>query len=106
MQEFSRQHSKTYAVDVAVVGSGSGGLSAAIAAARQGASVLLLEKNGYLGGMTASGLPYLGYLDVKKRPVVGGFALEFVEELKKAGRRSACGIAPSTFRLWRPIPTA
>lgn len=86
MQEFSDKNAlHCYEVDVAVVGSGSGGLSAAIAAARQGASVLLLEKNGYLGGMTASGLPYLGYLDVKKRPVVGGFALEFVEELKKAG---------------------
>ncbi len=84
MQEFSiRKTESVYFADVAVVGSGSGGLAAAISAAKQGAKVILFEKNGYLGGMAASGLPYLGYLDIKNRPAVGGFATQFVDELVK-----------------------
>lgn len=71
--------------DVAVVGSGPGGLAAAIAAARNGAKVLLIERNGYLGGNLASGLPLLGYLDYQGNPVMGGFATEFVDRLTKVG---------------------
>ncbi len=37
--------------DVVVVGGGNAGVTAAIAAARTGASVLLVERYGYLGGM-------------------------------------------------------
>jgi len=37
-------------VDVIVVGGGTAGVPAAIAAARQGASVILLEANSFLGG--------------------------------------------------------
>lgn len=40
--------------DVVVVGGGPSGCSAAISAARQGAGVLLIEKDGYLGGATVS----------------------------------------------------
>jgi hypothetical protein len=42
--------------DVIVVGGGTGGVPAAIAAARNGARVLLIEKNGFLGGVTTGGL--------------------------------------------------
>ena len=42
--------------DVVVIGAGPGGLSAALSAARNGARVLLVEKNGYLGGNMAIGL--------------------------------------------------
>ena len=38
-----------------VVGGGTGGTPAAIAAARNGAKMLLTEKNGFLGGMTPGG---------------------------------------------------
>ena len=72
-----------YDCDVAVIGSGSGGIAAAVAAARAGCRVLVVEKNGYVGGMTTAGLPYLGYLDVQKRPTVGGIATEFVERLRQ-----------------------
>lgn len=87
MQEFSFEKNTCVSreVDVVIVGSGSGGLSAAITAARNGAKVLLLDKNGYVGGMCASGLPYLGYLDSKQRKTIGGFATEFVDELEKQG---------------------
>ena len=90
---------KQYDYDVAVIGSGSGGIAAAVAAARNGCRVLVLEKNGYVGGMTTAGLPYLGYLDVKKRPTVGGLAIEFVERLKQDnasfGVRYCPALAPS-----------
>ena len=39
--------------DLVVLGSGAGGLSGALAAAVEGASVILLEKTGYIGGTTA-----------------------------------------------------
>lgn len=42
--------------DVVVVGGGTGGAPAAIAAARNGARVLLIEKNGFLGGLASGGL--------------------------------------------------
>lgn len=44
-------------VDVVISGAGTGGISAAIQAARQGAKVLLLEETDYIGGqMTAAGV--------------------------------------------------
>jgi len=49
--------------DVVVVGGGPGGVPAAVAAARNGARVLLVEKYGFLGGMATSALvhPYMKY---------------------------------------------
>lgn len=41
--------------DVLVAGAGPAGLAAAIAAAREGADVILLEKNGFLGGLWTGG---------------------------------------------------
>ncbi len=43
---------ETYDVDVVVVGGGSAGLSAAIQAAENGSDVLILEKQGIVGGAT------------------------------------------------------
>jgi hypothetical protein len=42
-------------VDVVVAGGGTAGVVAAIAAAREGASVMLVERYGYLGGMITAG---------------------------------------------------
>src|SRR3954468_12726686 len=39
--------------DVVVVGAGGAGMTAALAAARQGLSTLLVEKTGWFGGSTA-----------------------------------------------------
>ena len=41
--------------DVVVVGGGPGGVCAAVGAADQGASVLLVERYGFLGGMATAG---------------------------------------------------
>jgi hypothetical protein len=67
--------------DVIVVGGGPGGLPAAIAAARQGAKVLLVEKNGYLGGNLTIGLPLLGFLDKDGNQVIRGIAQELIDAL-------------------------
>jgi len=42
--------------DVVVVGGGPGGIGAALAAARNGADTILIERYGYLGGMGTGGL--------------------------------------------------
>lgn len=46
--------------------------------------MLLVERNGYLGGQLGSGLPFLAFWDLKKRQVIAGIAEEYVERLEKA----------------------
>jgi FAD dependent oxidoreductase len=46
----------TEVFDVAVIGGGSAGLSAAVTAAREGARTVLIERQGYLGGMGTASL--------------------------------------------------
>ena len=72
--------------EIAVVGGGPAGLSAALAAARRGRKVVLLEKNGYLGGNATLGLPLLGFLDLDGRRVTGGLAQEYVRRLTARGQ--------------------
>ena len=81
--------------DVVVIGAGPGGLPAAISAARQGAKVLLVEKNGYLGGNLTIGLPLLGYLDKDGKQVVKGIAQEFIDALAEKN-----AVSPHT---WCPL---
>lgn len=88
-----KKESRSY--DVVVIGGGPGGLPAALEAARHGASVLLVEKNGYLGGNLTIGLPLLGYLDKDGNPIIRGIAQELVDDL---ARRGAAG--PHT---WCPL---
>jgi len=71
--------------DVVVVGGGTAGWVAALAAARLGKRVLLVERKGYVGGALASGLPIHGFYDGEQRQVVRGIADEFVERLTAAG---------------------
>lgn len=83
--------------DVVVIGAGPGGLSAALSAARNGARVLLVEKNGYLGGNMAIGLPLLGYLDRDGKKVIGGIADEFMKDM--AQYKTAYGTAASEHKI-------
>ena len=46
----------TARADVLVAGGGLGGVAAAIAAARAGARTILVERNGYLGGVATAGM--------------------------------------------------
>lgn len=83
--------------DVVVIGAGPGGLAAALSAARNGARVLLVEKNGYLGGNMAIGLPLLGYLDRDGKKVIGGIADEFMKDM--AQYKTAYGTAASEHKV-------
>lgn len=60
--------------DVVVYAATSAGVCAAVAAARTGAGVVLLEPGRHVGGMTSGGL---GYTDVGDVRVLGGLAAEF-----------------------------
>jgi NADPH-dependent 2,4-dienoyl-CoA reductase/sulfur reductase-like enzyme len=75
--------------DVAVLGGGPGGIAAAVAAARQGARVVIVERQGHLGGNLVSGLPLLAFLDAQGRQVTGGIAQEIVDRLMKMGGKYA-----------------
>ena len=98
-----------FKTDIAVIGAGPAGLSAAITAARLGKRVLLIEKNGYLGGNAVFGLPLLGFLDLDGRRIVGGIAQEYVQRLTERGQclghracpkhNSVTNIDPEGFKL-------
>lgn len=74
-----------FTCDIAVIGAGPAGLSAAITAARAGKKVMLFEKNAYLGGSLAIGLSPLGFLDKQGRKCIAGFAEEFINRLVERG---------------------
>ncbi|OGC02841.1 MAG: hypothetical protein A3G35_10295 [candidate division NC10 bacterium RIFCSPLOWO2_12_FULL_66_18] len=49
--------------DVIVIGGGTAGVIAGIAAARLGARTLLVERSGHLGGNAATGMNLGGFFD-------------------------------------------
>ncbi|MCK4721717.1 MAG: FAD-dependent oxidoreductase [Dehalococcoidia bacterium] len=59
IRESAREIKVYHEADIVVVGGGPGGHSAAVAAARKGASVVLVERYGHLGGMATGGLVLL-----------------------------------------------
>ncbi|MEX0741227.1 MAG: FAD-dependent oxidoreductase, partial [Phycisphaeraceae bacterium] len=88
--------------DVLVIGGGSAGLAAAVAAARAGAKVVLVERYGSLGGMASAslvhsicGLYRLAAQGTEARPANVGLATEL------AGRLLAIGGAWGPVRMGR-----
>ena len=78
--------------DVVVAGGGTGGVFAAVAAARGGAKTALIESKGYVGGIAAEGgcglhsfFNLWKAFDVEKRKVVRGIPEEFILRLYQAG---------------------
>ena len=65
--------------DVVVYGGTSGGVIAAVAAARENCSVIIVEETGHLGGMTSSGL---GHVDIARPETLGGLTLEYFKSVR------------------------
>jgi hypothetical protein len=86
--------------DVAVLGGGAAGVAAAVAAARSGMNVALVEKNSYLGGKATAAevgtLCGLYQFSKNKSPeyIAGRFARDFAEGLKKdSGTEPQCNVS-------------
>lgn len=76
--------------DVVVIGGGAGGMSAAVAAARLGARVTLVEQYGFLGGAATNSLvmAYCGFYQKGPQPVaaVRGIGADLLGELIAIGQ--------------------
>ena len=71
--------------DVVVIGGGAAGVSAAMAAAKNGARTLLVEAGPMIGGEMLSGLPIDGCLSTRGEWVIGGVPREIFAEADRLG---------------------
>ncbi len=97
MTIFSKPVRDLWTTDVLVVGSGSAGATAAIAAARQGASVALVERYGFMGGTSTQVLDtFYGFYTPGEPPrkVIGGIPDLVVDALMD---HNAAIIRPNTY---------
>jgi hypothetical protein len=83
--------------DVCIYGGNSGGVIAAVQAARMGKSVALLVENNHLGGMTSGGLGWTdkGHVDHDTGAYIQGLAREFYNRVgKHYGKQTAWTFEP------------
>lgn len=93
--------------NVLVVGGGPAGVSAAICAARQGASTLLVERYGYLGGLATGALViHLDDMYFEDQITVAGIVAEFQDRLEQCGgllrppKEELFRIEPELYHKW------
>ena len=91
IEEFIEEESRHLPVkgnwDVIVCGGGLGGIAAAIAAARTGAKTLLVERNGFVGGVATAGMCcgiFNCYYTSEHQLGVHGIAVEVADKLAEA----------------------
>ena len=87
IKEAARETEVFHEADVIVVGGGPGGHSAAVAAARNGAKTVLVERYGHLGGLATGGLviQLLLMSDGTNEPQIAGLCQEWIERLDAVG---------------------
>jgi hypothetical protein len=68
------------AEDLVIYGATSGGITAAIQAAREGRSAVLIEPTKFVGGLTTGGL---GATDIGNKRAIGGLSREFYQGIFK-----------------------
>lgn len=84
--EAARETPVVHETEVLVVGSGPGGLAAALAAARAGAATTLLERNGCFGGnITQVGVEGFAWYRHEQTVDCEGIGIEFEERAKAMG---------------------
>ena len=93
--------------DVVVVGGGPAGFAAAVAAARTGAKVALVEKDGSLGGLFTNGMVLIMLATGIRRDggewelVTRGVCEEFMLRVRALGAHASTGSVPKN-RHWQP----
>lgn len=103
----AREVPKFHETDVVVVGGGPAGFAAAVSAARAGAKVALVEKDGSLGGLFTNGMVLIMLATSRKEEggrwtlVTRGVCEEFMNRAVALGPRVAKGSADGT-RNWQP----
>ncbi len=72
--------------DLIVCGGGTAGCFAALSCAKEGAKVLLVEKNGMLGGTITTGAVNIpGLFHAWGKQIIGGICWDLIEELSRSG---------------------
>ncbi|CAG7649247.1 FAD-dependent oxidoreductase [Paenibacillus allorhizosphaerae] len=77
---------KIIEADIVVCGGGPAGINAAIAAGRSGAKTVLVERYGFLGGMSTAALvyPWMTFHTTDGKQVIAGIAQEIIDRLMQA----------------------
>lgn len=102
-------HRSNTRIEVVVVGAGAAGMAAAIATARTGANVKLVERSARPGGTVAGALIHTlgGIYDQDKRPLNGGLAEELADRLfqadpqtriRRIGKVQCLNVCPQVYR--------
>lgn len=71
--------------DVVILGGGASGIGAALAAARNGSSVIIVDAGPMVGGELVSGIPVDGCISSAGEWVVGGVVRELFDECERLG---------------------